>query len=380
MRIAYLSTFHPYRGGIAQFNARLCREWEKSGHAVFPFTFTRQYPDLLFPGKTQLVTADDHADPIPSQRVLDTIGPWTWPRAAHRINEVKPDVLVMKYWMSFFGPSLGHVAGAVKRNGARVATILDNVLPHERRFFDTPFTTYFLRRSSGFVAMSEKVKADLLSLRPDARVTVLPHPLYDHFGERMDAREARERLGVPAAAKVSLFFGFIRHYKGLDLLLEAIATLPKDHWLVIAGEPYGDMGAIQALIDRPGIRERVVDRIRYIPDHEVPMYFSAADAVVLPYRSATQSGITAIAQHFEVPVIATDVGGLKELVMHERTGLIVPAAEPAAIAASIHSFFESGRAADMRANMAALKKELSWERFAADMLRFVESLPPERTR
>ncbi len=163
-------------------------------------------------------------------------------------------------------------------------------------------------------------------------------------------------------------------------MLEAIATLPKDHWLVIAGEPYGDMGAIQALIDRPGIRERVVDRIRYIPDHEVPMYFSAADAVVLPYRSATQSGITAIAQHFEVPVIATDVGGLKELVMHERTGLIVPAAEPAAIAASIHSFFESGRAADMRANMAALKKELSWERFAADMLRFVESLPPERTR
>lgn len=374
MKIAYLSTFHPYRGGIAQFNARLSREWERGGHTVTPFTFTRQYPDLLFPGKTQLVTPDDQADPISSHRVLDSIGPWTWPGAARKVMASQPDLLVMKYWMSFFGPSLGYVAGAVRRRGVKTLTILDNVLPHERRFFDKPFTSYFLKRNSGFVAMSEKVKRDLLTLRPDAPVVLLPHPLYDHFGAPMDRTEARRQLGVPAAVKVSLFFGFIRHYKGLDLLLEAVATLPSDHWLVIAGEPYGDMSAIQALIDSPGVRERVVDRIRYIPDNEVPLYFSAADAVVLPYRNATQSGITAIAQHFEVPVIATDVGGLKELVAHERTGLIVPTAEPATIAASIRSFFEGGKAPAMRANIAALKQELSWERFAGEVLRFAQGL------
>lgn len=374
MNIAYLSTFHPYRGGIAQFNARLSREWERGGHLVSPFTFTRQYPDLLFPGKTQLVTADDAADAIPSKRVLDSIGPWTWPGAARKVMATRPDLLVMKYWMSFFGPSLGHVAGAVKRRGVKTLTILDNVLPHERRFFDKPFTNYFLKQNFGFVAMSEKVKGDLLSLRPDAPVVLLPHPLYDHFGARMDTTSARQQLGVPKDAKVALFFGFIRQYKGLDLLIEAIAMLPPDHWLVIAGEPYGDMTAIQALISKPGVRERVVDRIRYIPDNEVPLYFSAADVVVLPYRNATQSGITAIAQHFEVPVIATDVGGLKELVAHERTGLIVPTADPAAIAASIQAFFNGGMAAAMRANIAALKQELSWERFAKEVLRFAAGL------
>jgi glycosyltransferase involved in cell wall biosynthesis len=382
MRFAYLSTFHPFRGGIAQFNARLMRELEGQGHAVAPYTFTTQYPERLFPGKTQLVTAGDVADPINAPRVFSSIGPFSWPSAAGTIAKGRPEVLLMKYWMSFFGPSLGAVSGALRKRlrpdgsgrGVKALTILDNVIPHEKRFFDRAFTKYFLRRNDGFVAMSEKVKADLLSLRPDAKVILLPHPLYDHFGAPMPMAEARKTLGIADDRKVSLFFGFIRDYKGLDLLIDAMAILPSDHVLVIAGEPYGDMGKYHEAIARHGLKDRIVDHIRYIADQEVPLFFSAADSVVLPYKSATQSGITAIAYHFGTPVIATDVGGLKESVEHDRTGLIVPRPEAGAIASAIAGFHASGKAAAYRARIAELRDELSWERFAGQLVAFASSL------
>ena len=374
MRIAYLSTFHPFRGGIAQFNARLLRELETAGHEVLPYTFTTQYPEKLFPGKTQMVTDGDVADPINAPRVLSSIGPFSWYSASKTIAAAKPDLLLMKYWMSFFGPSLGTVAGQLRSHGTKTMTVLDNVIPHEGRFFDIPFTKYFLDRNDGFIAMSDKVKGDLLTLRPDASVALLPHPLYDHFGAALPMRTARERLGIPDDRKVSLFFGFIRDYKGLDLLIEAMALLPTDHVLVIAGEPYGDMAKYYAAIDRLGLRHRVVDHIRYISDQEVPLFFSAADVVVLPYKSATQSGITAIAYHFGTPMIATDVGGLKESVEHDRTGLVVPVPEAGAIARTIGVFFQDGRAADYRTNIAGLREELSWKRFADQLIAFAGKL------
>lgn len=374
MKFAYLSTFHPFRGGIAQFNARLLRELEGQSHTVKPYTFTTQYPEKLFPGKTQMVTPEDVADPINAPRVLSSIGPMSWLSAAGTIAREKPDVLLMKYWMSFFGPSLGTVAGRLRRKGTKAVTILDNVIPHEKRFFDTAFTRYFLARNDGFIAMSEKVRADLLSLRPGARVLLLPHPLYDHFGAALPISQARERLGIAHDRKVCLFFGFIRDYKGLDLLIEAMAQLPKDHVLVVAGEPYGDMSKYHLAIDRLGMRDRVVDHIRYIADQEVPTFFSAADVVVLPYKSATQSGITAIAYHFGTPIVATDVGGLKESVEHDRTGLIVPVAEPAAIARTLQDFFTSGRSMAYRARISELKEELSWKRFTEDLVRFCADL------
>lgn len=374
MRFAYLSTFHPFRGGIAQFNARLMRELEGQGHTISPYTFTTQYPDKLFPGKTQMVLAEDVADPINAPRVVSSIGPLSWPSAANTIAKGKPDVLLMKYWMSFFGPSLGSVSGALRKRGVKAITMLDNVIPHEKRFFDTAFTRYFLKRNDGFVAMSDKVRADLLSLRPDAKVILLPHPLYDHFGPPLPMAEARKKLGIADARKISLFFGFIRDYKGLDLLIDAMAKLPSDHMLVIAGEPYGDVGKYHEAITRHGLKDRVVDHIRYIADQEVPLFFSAADAVVLPYKSATQSGITAIAYHFGTPVIATDVGGLKESVEHDRTGLIVPLPEAGAIAEAISGFHTSGRASAYRARIAELREELSWKRFADHLVAFASSL------
>lgn len=373
MRFAYLSTFHPFRGGIAQFNARLLRELEAGSHEVKPYTFTTQYPERLFPGKTQMVTPEDVADPINAPRVLSSIGPLSWVTAANTIAKQEPDVLLMKYWMSFFGPSLGTVAGRLRKRGTKALTVLDNVIPHEGRFFDKSFTRYFLNRNDGFIAMSDKVKQDLLTFRPDAPVVLLPHPLYDHFGARINTADARRKLGVPENAKVVLFFGFIRDYKGLDLLIEAMSGLPKDHVLVIAGEPYGDMSKYHDAIKQLGLKDRIVDHIRYIADQEVPLFFSAADAVVLPYKSATQSGITAIAYHFATPLIATDVGGLKEIVHDGRTGVIVPQANAAAITEGIQRFFTLDGAA-IRTNIARLQDELSWKRFADQLVTFARSL------
>ncbi len=372
MRIAHLSTFHPYRGGIAQFNARLLRELEK-GHTVLPYNFSRQYPDMLFPGKTQLVEPGDTADVVNAPRVLDSIDPLSWVRTANLIAEQHPDLLLMRYWMSFFAPSLGTVAGRLRKKGVKVLTICDNVVPHEARFFDRAFTRYFLQRNDGFIAMSGQVKEDLLHFRPDARVLLMPHPLYDHFGAPMPMEEARRKLNIAPEKKVLLFFGFIRDYKGLDLLIEAMAQLPQDHVLVIAGEPYGDMAKVHAAIERLGLKQRIADHIRYIADPEVPLFFGAADAVVLPYRSATQSGITAIAQHFCTPIIATDVGGLKEGVADGVTGIVVSVAEAGAIAEGIQRFF-AGDAQVFRRHMEAQREQLSWKRFSDQLVTFASSL------
>lgn len=372
MRIAYLSTFHPYRGGIAQFNASLCRALA-AGHEVRAFNFTRQYPDLLFPGRTQYVQPGDAADPVPNDRVLDSVNPLSWPRAAAAINAIAPDLLVMKFWMSFFGPSLGFVAGRI-RPPAKVVTVLDNVIAHERRFFDAAFTRYFLRRNHGFVAMSASVERDLLSLSPGARCLRLPHPLYDHFGARLDPAEARSRLGLPGGKRVVLFFGFIRDYKGLDLLIEAFGSLDDRHLLVIAGETYGSFDGYRALIERSPMKDGIRVFNDYIPDARVPEFFSAADVCVLPYRSATQSGITSIAYHFDLPVIATDVGGLGEDVGGRKTGLVAGPPEPGAIAAAIRAYFDGEMRPECVRNIARVKEEESWARFAERLIAFARSL------
>jgi glycosyltransferase involved in cell wall biosynthesis len=371
VRLTFLSAFPPYRGGIARFSAELVRELRKE-HEVSAFTFTRQYPDFLFPGASQFDTSAE--DGVQAVRVLDSIGPLSWSRTASAMVATEPQVAVLRYWMPFFGPALGTVAKGLRKRGVKVLSIVDNAVPHEPRFFDKPFTRFFLKHNDGFIAMSEQVKQDLLSLRPDARVILLRHPLYDHFGAPLPMGEARKKLGIADDRKVSLFFGFIRDYKGLDLLIDAMAKLPSDHVLVIAGEPYGDMGKYHEAIARNGLKDRVVDHIRYIADQEVPLFFSAADAVVLPYKSATQSGITAIAYHFGTPVIATDVGGLKESVEHDQTGLIVPRPEAGAIAEAIAGFHTSGRASVYRARIAELREELSWERFADQLVAFASSL------
>lgn len=372
MKIAYLSTFYPFRGGIAQFNANLYRAL-CARHEVTPFTFKRQYPDFLFPGKTQYVTPGDKAAVIESVPVLDTANPLGYGAAARRIARERPDMLVMKYWMSYFAPSLGYVAGKLKKQGCKVITVLDNVIPHEQKFFDRPLTQWFLNRNSGFIAMSEAVRNDLLALRPDAPCLLKPHPLYNHFGEKLNPEEARRSLGLDPGKKTLLFFGLIRDYKGLDLLIKAMNRLSDRYQLLIAGESYGSFSKYDAQIRQAKHPENIRVFNRYIPDEEVPLFFSAADVCVLPYKSATQSGITSIAYHFDVPLIATDTGGLKESIGQQGTGLIVAEVSAPAIAAAIEAFYRTDRDEFVQ-QIRALKASLSWENFAGALIRFAETL------
>lgn len=367
MKIALLSTMYPFRGGIAQFNANLCLELQKQ-HEVIPYTFTRQYPEILFPGKTQYVTASDNAVPIQSIPVLDTANPVSYLSSANRIAEAHPDVLIMKYWMTYFAPSLGFVARSLKRRGCKVITILDNVIPHEQHFFDKPVTKWFLKQNSGFIAMSRSVRDDLLSLQPEANVLLQAHPLYDHFGKKMDTTEAGMRLQIDTNKKTLLFFGLIRDYKGLDLLIDAMSLLDDSYQLIIAGESYGDFSKYRQQIDASPAKSRIKVVNRYIEDSEVSVLFSASDLLVIPYRSATQSGVVPIAYHFEVPVVATDVGGLKETVAEPGTGLLCRPS-PESISGSIEKLFLNGKE-HFVANIIKEKQKLSWGRFAEALTDF----------
>ncbi len=374
MRIALLSCFHPFRGGISQFNACLYEELGRTND-VKAFNFTRQYPDILFPGRTQKVTEDDEAVPVRSEAVLDTVNPFSYGRTVRAIRRWRPDLVVVRYWMSWFAPSLGYVCGRLKKD-CRVVAILDNVIPHEPHFFDAPLTRFFLKGCDGYVTLCDAVAKDLLRLKKDARFTVIPHPLYSHFGEKIPREEAETRLGLAHGKRNLLFFGLIREYKGLDILLEAFAGLGDGYQLIIAGEPYGSFRKYQEIISRIGDREkRIVSRLAYIRDSEVKLYFSAADLTVLPYRSATQSGISSVSYHFEVPMVVTDVGGLKESVGDRGTGIVAKAAAPEAIREEIERYFAHPEMKDRMVEAIRKEKErLSWSAFADRLLEFADSL------
>lgn len=373
MKITMLSAMYPYRGGIAQFSANIYRELERQNHEIQAVTFKRQYPDFLFPGETQFVLENDNADPIPTERLLDTINPFTYWSTAKKIRSFQPDLLLSRYWMPFFAPSLGTVAGNMLPNTKRIS-ILDNVIPHEKRFFDGPFNRYFLKRYDGFVVMSDSVLKDLLSIKPDARYLRIDHPLYDHFGAAVSKENACSKLGLDPSKKQVLFFGFIRDYKGLDLLLEATAGLPDDYSVIVAGEVYGSFDKYQEQIDRLGISSKVKLFNHYISDHDVPLFFSAADVCILPYKSATQSGITSIAMHFALPIIATDTGGLKELIHHNKTGLIVERPDSMLIRQAIVEYFDKGMKQSFSEALEKEKGEHSWSNFVTKLIAFSKEL------
>ncbi len=374
MKIVFLSTFYPFRGGIAQFSAHLYREAEKK-HDVEAVTFTRQYPKLLFPGKTQLVSKNDTADKIPSKRWLDSINPFTYISTARKIRNLHPDLIISRYWMSFFAPSFGWILGKQEKKTIRLA-ILDNVIPHERRFFDDAFNRFFLNRNDGFIVMSEQVQKDLLFYLPKAKHILIPHPIYNHFGEKIPKTIALQKLGISECSgkKVLLFFGIIRDYKGLDILLNALSLLDETYILVIAGEVYGSFEKYASIIKEKKLDKKVKLYNQYIDDSEVTNFFSAADVCVLPYRSATQSGITNISYHFEVPVISTNVGGLAETITHGRTGLIAEEVNEKALVKQIKNFYEIYNPKEFTQNIQLYNNENSWENYVNKMLVFAEEL------
>lgn len=370
VKIALLSPIYPYRGGIAQFSAMLYKELEKE-HEIKAFSFSRMYPDFLFPGKTQLVEEGDSAQAVPSERKLDSIGPLSYFLTAKAIEKFQPDVLVIAYWMSFFAPAYTVIARRLKKQ-ATVIALLHNVVPHEPHVFDRPLAQMFFRQCHGFVVMSEIVERDLLSLHSGARYTFKHHPIYNHFGKKLSENVARSRLGLDTDKKILLFFGLIRDYKGLDLLIEAMTYLDDSYQLLIAGEAYGSFQKYRNQIDRSSAKNRIKVMNQYIEDSRVPVLFSAADVLVLPYKSATQSGVLPVAYHYETPVVATDVGGLKAAIEKAGTGMIC-APEAVALAHSIQEIFRMGKD-NWILHIRKEKETLSWERFAQALVEFSETI------
>jgi len=368
MKISVFSAFFPFRGGIAQFNARLVDELSKK-HQVSTFTFKQQYPKFLFPGKTQFVDLKENTDVIAASRIVSTFNPFSYFAGAKKIERSTPEVFITNYWMTFFGPFMGLMGRRLKNKSKRIA-ILHNLVPHEKRFFDNWFNRYFLKHYDGFIVLSEAVKNDLLLMKPTAKFLHIEHPLYDHFGEKLPRQNAKEKLGIDQNKKTLLFFGIIRDYKGLDNLIQAMSLLSDDYQLVIAGEVYGDALKYDELITSSGKSKNIYFFNQYIADNEVSFYFSAADLCVLPYRTATQSGITAISHYFEIPVLATNVGGLKETIAHGKTGYVIEKSDPIQLAEGIESFFVQTNISELQINIRQLKIARSWETFASQLVDF----------
>ncbi|MFB6278898.1 MAG: glycosyltransferase [Salinibacter sp.] len=344
-KIAVVGPMHPYRGGIAHFTEMTVEGLDGRGHEIAPLNFARQYPEFLFPGKTQF-EPDDEAPAIVQEapRVLDPLNPLSWFRAGFRLRDAAPDAVVFQYWMPFFAPAYGVVARGLQRHyGIPSMAVVHNALPHERHFGDAWLSQFFLAACEGHVVMSDAVADNLRPLRdPDAPVRRIEHPVYERFGASVPKAEARAALDLPDDVPVCLFFGFVREYKGLHVLLkalpEALERLPDLH-LVVAGEPYDDPERYHRLIREHNLADRVHWHDAYIPSGDVPAYFCAADLVVQPYVSATQSGVAQIATHFERPMVLTDVGGLTETVPHEEAGFVVPPEDPPALADAVVRFF-----------------------------------------
>lgn len=371
MKIAILSCFYPYRGGIAQFNANLFTELSKK-HVVRAFNFSRQYPDILFPGKTQYVRPEDEAVPIESTRLLDTANPFSWRDSAQQIRDWDPDVLIVRYWMSYFAPSLGYVCREMSPH-CKIIAITDNVIPHERHLWDNALTRRFIKSTDACVTLCDKVGEDLEKIAPGKRHATMQHPVYTHFGEKMPRSEAEKRLGLSSRKKNLLFFGLIREYKGLDILLQAFDRLDKTYQLIIAGEPYGSFEKYSTMITESPNGSRIHCFPEYIKDSDVKLYFSAADVTVLPYRSATQSGISTVSNYFEVPMITTDVGGLKETIGDKGTGLVCSDSTPETISKTIKSYFaKPERRAELVKNIKKENERLSWTSFCTGLTDFIK--------
>ena len=376
MNITIVGTAYPLRGGIAHYNALLAEALRKR-HTVDTITFKRQYPSFLFPGKTQQETGETSQVP-PAPELVDSINPFNWLAVGRMIRDRRPDLVIFKYWLPFFGPCFGTIARMARKNKhTKVLFICDNVLPHERRPGDKLFTRYAFSAGDYFIVQSAAVERDLKTVHPNAVYRFAPHPVYTIFGKAMEKHEARRLLGL-AEERIVLFFGYVRRYKGLQILLSALQevrkTLPVR--LLVVGEFYVDQAEYQKQIEDLGLQSSVTVVADYVPNDRVAAYFSAADVVILPYLSATQSGITQIAYNFDKPVIASDVGGLAEVVKHGVTGTIVPPNQPGHLAEAILEYYHRNLEATMVPRVKEEKRLYSWDYF----VEAIEALCREQSR
>lgn len=363
-KVIILGPAHPLRGGLASFNERLARAFLQAGDDVTIYTFSFQYPGFLFPGTTQYSSEPAPTD-INIKVCINSVNPLNWLAVGNELKKIKPDIIVVRYWLPFMGPCLGTILRRVKSNKhTKVITIADNVIPHEKGLGDKQFTQYFIKPVDAFITMSEKVMNDLRSFTNKPAKQII-HPLYDNFGEPLDKTKAREHLLINKDQSIILFFGFIRKYKGLDLLLEAMHILKQNTnsqfpipKLLIAGEFYEDRKFYDNLIEKLNIADQLMLRTDFIPDSEVKYYLSAADFVIQPYRNATQSGVTPLAYHFEKPMLVTNVGGLPALVPDGKVGLVCEP-EPTDLASHILKLYELGED-HFLPHLREEKKKYSW--------------------
>ena len=363
MKIVILGTAYPYRGGLATFNERLARQFQAEGHDVEVVTFTLQYPSFLFPGKTQYSNEVAPTD-LRIKRWVNSCNPFNWVSVGRKIRKMQPDMLVTCYWMAFFAPCYGIIERIVKGNGkTRCLALVHNMIPHEPSLLDKLFAPFYVKSTDGFVALSDSVVKDIDKLDKCRKPkTFSPHPIYDHYGERMSKAEACELLKLDADKDYMLFFGLVRAYKGLDLLLDAMGKmhdkLPNLR-LLIAGEFYEQEEGYREQIKNLGLTEKIIIRNEFIPDADLRLYFGAADLIVQPYKTATQSGVTQVAFHFEKPMLVTNVGGLGEIVHDHKMGYAVhPNAE--SIAEAIIDYYENDRQEDYTQYLILEKEKYSW--------------------
>jgi glycosyltransferase involved in cell wall biosynthesis len=374
MKIVILGTAWPYRGGLAIYNERLAREFSAENDDVTIHTFSLQYPSFLFPGKTQYSSEPEPTD-LNIIRSLNSVNPFNWIKTGRTIREMKPDILIIKFWLPFMAPALGKVARMVRRNGkTRVVSILDNIIPHERRPGDRLLSRYFTRSVDGFVAMSESVLEDLGQFDTAKPRVFCPHPLYDNFGPKATREESLSFLGLDPSKRYMLFFGLIRDYKGLDLILRAYADSrfrKMEVRLIVAGEFYSGSEKYFELEKELGLEGLVVWKSDFVPDSEVKYCFGAADIIVQPYKSATQSGVTQIAYHFEKPMLVTDVGGLAEIVPHGSVGYVVKP-DMDEIADALTDFFKNNRQEEFTEGILKEKKKYSWSNMTRSVRKAAE--------
>lgn len=371
MKIVLLGTVYPYRGGLATFNERLAIELYNQGHQVVIYNFSLQYPSFLFPGKSQMTDEKrEFPDYIPNYRKVNSINPFNWIKIGLELKSLAPDLILFRYWLPFMAPNYSVIAWLAKLNKkTKIFTIIDNAISHEPKFYDIPVTKLFFKLSDYFVAMAQKVKEDFHRLS-DKKCDLQFHPMYDTYGSTMSKTDARLKLNLNSDDKIILFFGFIREYKGLDWLIEAMSDFDiksQNIKLIIAGEFYVDSQPYFDIVSKFGLKNNIIWKNDFIADTEISTYFCAADVVVLPYKSATQSGITQIAYYYELPMIATNVGGLAELVPHERVGLICEPNVPS-ISSAISRFFTEKLENSFVENIKIEKQKFSWEHFVKSII------------
>lgn len=374
MKIVIIGTAYPLRGGLAVFNERLAEVLMQQGHDVEIITFSLQYPSFLFPGKSQF-SEESAPKNLNISIQINSVNPFNWLQVGKKLQKAKPDLIIIKYWLPFMGPCFGTILRIAKKNKhTKVVSILDNVIPHEKRIGDVAFTKYFLNPVDAFVSMSNEVLSDLRTFEPNKPAVFSPHPVYDIYGENVVQNEAQSFLKLPHNKKYLLFFGFIRKYKGLDILLEAMTDeriKAMDIKLIVGGEYYSDQSFYEEIIKEKKLSNQLFLFTDFIPNDKVKYYFCAADCIVQPYRSATQSGISQIAYHFEKPMIVTNVGGLPEIVPNNKVGYVTEVS-PKAIADAIVKFYTENNAANFASNLKIEKQKYSWDYFVENLMALLQ--------